>query len=312
MKEYLIELPGAQAFLYERFGANVQHIQEVGRGEWSVAFAYRFEERDYVARFGFFEDDFRRDQIVAAHASDQLPIPQILEIGQYKHGYFVISERAYGEFLDQLDEQAMRAVLPNLLRTLDAVKEIELTGTSGFGHWDARGIAPHANWQEALLDVVNDRPERRIHGWRKSLEEMPENLALFEQLAALFAEMVTDCPNERHLIHNDLLNRNILVEKSRVTAMLDWGDARSGDFLYDIAHLLYWWPWFAQWRDIDIMEEIERHYRVKGQDFKDFHERVRCYQMHIGLESMTYHCYTKRWDHFEWSARRTLSIAGSK
>src|SRR5689334_20154554 len=117
MEQYLVELPGAQAFLCERFGESVQGVQELGRGEWSVAFAYRFEERDYIARFGLFEDDFRRDQIVAAHASDQLPIPQILEIGRHKHGYFAISERAYGNFLDQLDENAMRAVLPNLLCT---------------------------------------------------------------------------------------------------------------------------------------------------------------------------------------------------
>ena len=312
MKEYLIELPGAEAFLHGHFGANVQSIQELGRGEWSVAFAYRFDGHDYVARFGLFDEDFLRDRIVAKYASERLPLPQIVEIGRYKNGFFAISERAYGHFLDRLAENAMRTALPNLLETLDAVKEIELNDTSGFGGWDSRGMAPHASWQDALLDVVNDRPEKRIHGWRKSLEEVPANLALFEQAAALFATKVALCPNERHLIHNDLLNRNILVENNRVTAMLDWGDSRYGDYLYDLAHLLYWWPWFTQWRNIDIQGEIEQHYQTKMVDVKDFYERLQCYQMHIGLDSMAYHGYTKRWDHFEWSVKRTFEVARSK
>jgi hypothetical protein len=81
--------------------------------------------------------------------SERLPLPQIVEIGRYKNGFFAISERAYGHFLDRLDEN-----------------------------------------------------------------------------------------------------------------------------LYDLAHLLYWWPWFTQWRNIDIQGEIERHYQTKMVDVKDFYERL--------------------------------------
>lgn len=44
----------------------------------------------------------------------------------------------------------------------------------------------------------------------------------------------------------------------------------------------------------------------------DFHARLQCYQMHIGLDSMAYHCYTKRWKHFEWSTKRTFEVARSQ
>src|ERR1051326_4410470 len=88
MQDDLIELPGAEAFLHEHFRADVQHIQELGRGEWSVAFAYRFAGYDYVARFGRFEEDFMKDRIVAKYRSERLPIPQIGEIGPYKNGFF--------------------------------------------------------------------------------------------------------------------------------------------------------------------------------------------------------------------------------
>lgn len=77
MKDYLIEFPGAEAFLHEHFGTDVQHIQELGRGEWSVAFTYRLDGHEYVARFGFFDEDFMKDRIVAQYTSERLPIPQI-------------------------------------------------------------------------------------------------------------------------------------------------------------------------------------------------------------------------------------------
>jgi hypothetical protein len=142
MKDDLIDLPGAEAFLHEHFGAGVQHIQELGRGEWSVAFAYRFAGREYVARFGFFEEDFLKDRIVAKYTSERVPIPQIGEIGQYKNGFFALSERAYGHFLEQLDEHAIRAVLPNLLATLDAIQDTELSDTEGLWSVGCKGNSP--------------------------------------------------------------------------------------------------------------------------------------------------------------------------
>ena len=121
MKEYLIQLSDAEKFLHEHLGAGVQHIQELGRGEWSVAFAYRLAGHEYVVRFGLFDEDFMKDRIVAKYTSERLPIPRIGEIGQYKNGFFALSERAYGNFLDKLDENAMRAVRPNLLAKLDVI-----------------------------------------------------------------------------------------------------------------------------------------------------------------------------------------------
>ena len=46
------------------------------------------------------------------------------------------------------------------------------------------------------------------------------------------------CRTTRHVIHGDLLNRNILVDGERINAVLDWGNALYGDHLYDAAWLL--------------------------------------------------------------------------
>jgi len=50
-------------------------------------------------------------------------------------GFFAISERRYGEFLDQLDEIGVKNALASLFLALDAMQEIDIADTSGFGHW---------------------------------------------------------------------------------------------------------------------------------------------------------------------------------
>ena len=50
---------------------------------------------------------------------------------------------------------------------------------------------------------------------------------------------------ERHLIHSDLLNYNVLVADGRISAVIDWGCAMYGDFLYDLAWFEFWAPWYA-------------------------------------------------------------------
>ena len=44
-----------------------------------------------------------------------------------------------------------------------------------------------------------------------------------------------NCPGlsgERHIIHGDLLNRNVLIADSQITAVIDGGNALYGDWLY--------------------------------------------------------------------------------
>jgi hygromycin-B 4-O-kinase len=44
----------------------------------------------------------------------------------------------------------------------------------------------------------------------------------------------------------------VLVRGTRITAIIDWGNALYGDWLYDPAWLISWWPWFPRWQGIDI------------------------------------------------------------
>jgi hygromycin-B 4-O-kinase len=298
-----------EAFLTARFDGEAADVAPLGAGVWSKAYAFRRAGRDYVIRFGAHREDFAKDSLAARYACPALPIPRVVEMGEADGGYYAISERVFGEYIDDVDEARMRALLPALFDALDAARLADLSETTGYGGWDAAGNAPFSSWRAALLDVANDRPVDRIHGWHKRLAASSLGIGPFEEAYARLHALAGTAPEARHLIHSDLLHFNVLVGADRITGVLDWGCGMVGDFLYDLAWLCFWQPWYPAWQRIDFAEEARRHYVAIDLDVPDFDERLRCCQIHIGLAGQAYQAYAGDWANLQDTARRTIEIA---
>jgi hygromycin-B 4-O-kinase len=260
-----------------------------------------------VIRFGDHVDDFRKDQVMADRSSAALPVPAVLEIGSAGDGYFAVSERACGQPLDDLDEAGMRAVLPRLFAALDAMRDMGLPAARGYGMWAPDGTAPACSWAEALLAVNKERA--RLPGWRAALARSPVGTGPFDRAYARLRELAEGLPDERHLVHRDLLSRNVLIQGADITAVIDWGNALYGDWLYDAAWLIHWWPYFPRWRDIDITAELERHWLQQGTAVPDRRRRLEACLLHIGLDLMSYTAYRGRWNDFSRVAEQTSRLA---
>jgi hypothetical protein len=104
--------------------------------------------------------------------------------------------------------------------------------------------------------------------------------------------------------------------------LLDWGASIFGDFLYDVAVLTFWWPYYAEkWGGIDIRGEIERHYADIGLAVPSFRERLRLCELDIGVVHIAYQAaggafgnaaWTAGGGEFgnaAWTARRTAELA---
>jgi hygromycin-B 4-O-kinase len=299
----------AEAFLVARFGQGVSEVSSVEHGEWSRAYKFRLGDSGYIVRFSALDEDFHKDRIAAGFSSRDLPIPSVVEIGKTSDGYFAISERASGGFLDDLDEGQMRAMLPALFAALDAARRVDLASSTGYGSWGVDATAPYATWRAALLAMAEDRAGERTHGWRERLIASPTGSRPFDNALARLDVLIPDGADERHLIHSDLLNFNVLVKDGRISAFVDWGCAMYGDFLYDLAWFEFWSPWYPAWRGIDFRGEAARHFAAIGLDVPRFEERLTCCQIHIGLAAQAYNAFKERWDALEETARHTLAVA---
>ena len=301
---------GARNFLRSRFGATAQ-VTVMRPGEWSAAYAVRTADRDLVARFSAYDEDFEKDAYAARYASPDLPIPPIIEWGAVGDGFYAVARRMPGVHLDGLDETSMRRVLPSLLATLDAVRAVNVFAGAGYGGWRADGSTWYPTWHDYLVGVAEGRATRGSPGWRELLRYSPTHTATFEEGFERIHELVELCPEDRHVVHEDLMNFNVLVDGDRVSAMLDWGSSIYGDFLYDFAKLVFYQPWRPQWRAIDFAAAARTHYETLGVAVPHFAERLRCYCLREGISGMAYSAFRQRWAEVDRKARRVLEFARS-
>ena len=69
------------------------------------------------------------------------------------------------------------------------------------------------------------------------------------------------------------------VDGDAVTAIFDWGCAFAGDFLYDVATILFWTPWYSALNDVDLLTADARAFRGRRR------RPARCHEAPRGMRS---------------------------
>ena len=298
--------PAEAADALARLGHTACDIVPLSGGLWSAAFAFAEDGREYVVRFHDRRDDLEKDRFAYRWASDALRTPRIVEVGSFRLGGYGISERVHGQEIDSLDEAALRRVLPSLLRALDGTRSADLSGTRGYGLWHGDGHGEFGSWHDALLGIARGRDDMAER--RALLAATDIGTEAFDAGLAAMRELLPLATEERHLAHNDLLYHNVLADQ-RGVVLLDWGASIYGDFLYDAALLIFWWPYFRQWSGIDVEAEILRHYADLGLEIPHLAERLRCCELHIGIDHIAFQAGHGRLDDARWTARHTHELA---
>ena len=93
-------LDEVRRFLTARHGGTVADLELLHGGFWSAAYGYRVDERELVLRFGQVRDWFEMDRAAMAYNAPDLPVPEVLEIGDAFGGSYAISVRHHGRFLE--------------------------------------------------------------------------------------------------------------------------------------------------------------------------------------------------------------------
>jgi fructosamine-3-kinase len=279
-----------QSFLSSITQPDATNIVPVSGGDWSQAFFFEREGDHKIIRFSQTNEDFLKDQFAHGFTSPGLPIPEIEEIGTAFGGYYAISPKIEGTMIDHLNPEAMRSFTPNLLKLFNALRTADLAGTSGYGGWDHAGQGQYQSWSDFLLSINRDDSSSRI-AWRPALEKRPDTKALFDRVYQVMHDLLPKLPNTRHLIHNDLLHFNLLLNDGNVAGVIDWGCSLYGDYLYDLAMFDLWQFYYPSMQGIDFKGEAKSFFADQGADITNFEARLKCYQCHLTLDSIKYTSY---------------------
>lgn len=282
----------------------------VGEGAWSQAFVFELDSKRRVIRLSKESENFERDQLAGAYNRPGLPVPQILELGEFQGWNYAISEFAAGAYFEVLPANELVRVAPSVAQLLVALQRVDISHTTGYGHWDATGNGAHTTWQEYLLSVRDEPANSMIAGWKSNLENSGMGMTLFDAIYTVFERKVALCPADRHLIHSDLLNRNVLVTNGEISAVLDWGSSLYGDFLYDLAWFEFYAPWYPSFSVSELVPGLWQALQNSGANLENAQERVRCYQLHIGLDSVAYNAFRENWAGANEAAEYTKGLVG--
>ena len=279
----IIEESAILNLLAKTFDQPIQDLAPIQSGHISQVFSFKCNHRDYILHFSkelmgsFGKDKFMFDTFAAPN----IPIPPVLELGEVDGLYYAISQKMPGRELDKLSRDEYFNTLPSNMATLLAIHQTDVSKYSGYSWLDETGNGMMASWEETLTSVMLENPDD-FHGRWHTLFETVLDRPYFEAAFQKMQSLIPFSPNKRYLIHRDYEYNNVLAENGKVTAVLDWGMASYGDFVYDIAYLDFWRG------NVDLASHFREFYTQNGMDVSHFDERFTCCTLYIGLDGMRF------------------------
>jgi hypothetical protein len=161
------------------------------------------------------------------------------------------------------------------------------------------GIGRFASWTQYLLSFYD---QKFAFTWPELIQQTFLEQEVYETCFNAMKRLLAYCPTEKYLVHGDFGFDNVLSEGQHITGVLDWADARLGDFVYDLAYLDFWSkdiPYAALWQ-----EEAT----ASGNRIPHFEERRRCYMLHIGLQGLAIAALTANEQSYMRIRERTRAV----
>jgi aminoglycoside phosphotransferase (APT) family kinase protein len=281
----------AQEFLAGKYGA-VEELRSLRGGFWSSAYAFSHAGRELVLRFGPNKDWFEADRAALAFASRDLPVPEVIEVGEAFDGVYAISVRCYGINLEDVRPDQADTTGPMLASLLAALYNVPKSSDLPV-RWHERPSRSNLTWRGSLSERLEDEPHQKAHGWRAALADHSDLRRVARAAEARVSDLIEACPERRDLIHGDLLHANVLVteDASHVNAVFSWKRSLRGDFPFDTAWCTFccaiWYPGIAAANPWDHIRR-EPSIRNDADAWIDAAVRRHCYELHIGLTALAW------------------------
>jgi hygromycin-B 4-O-kinase len=294
MSTYKTQINQAQVeqFLQKYLRMPKVSIEIMADGEVSEAFSFEDKDGSHVIRIskhgtrGFLKDSFAHTHF----ASGDLPIPTILDIGEFGDGlHYTISTKAPGQTLDKFSSDEIETLIPKIFHVLGTIHALS-PAREGYGLWDEHGNGWCGSWrEEQIASLHQDDKETRAASFY--------NTELHNKLRNKITQLLDFCPNERQLVHGDFGFSNVVSDGKDITGVLDWEMSMYGDPLYDVAWLDFW-DTKHNYHNI-----FKKYYEKQGDLPSNYDKRVLAYKLQIGLSSLGFFARSRQADKYVFAKR---------
>ena len=279
----------------------VKDVVPLAGGFWSAAFGYTVDDRELVFRLGTIPEGFEADRAAMEYNSPELPVPEILHIGEAIGWPCAISVRHHGRFLESIEPSEADVTRHTVGRLLGALRAAPKSG---------QPTHEPRSWRRWLLSGLVDDPTSRTAGWRRSLAADSALNALFVACERRVTELVEACPERRDLVHGDLLHGNVLLtpDGAAVSAVFSWKCSVRGDFLFDTAWCTFWGPWHPGVASAEPWEATVTATDLTEADLTDAAVRHHCYELQIGASHFGWYLWTQDKENLRKAAMQAAQI----
>ena len=271
----------------------VTEIAPISGGFWSAAYTYRVGADEFVLRLSDMPDWFAIDAAAMQFTAPDLPIPEVIDVGEALGHQYAISRRHYGRFVEDVSVEDADAVGGALKRLLAALRAVPSTPDNAIV-WHEPDATAGLTWCDFLRSGLIDKPDSIVSGWRKKLAENGRIEAIFKACESRIEELLPYCPERRDLVHGDLLHQNVLISEdaTRVTAIFSWKCSVRGDFLFDIAWCTFWGSWHPGIAAADLWWRTLNAPELSETDMIDAPLRHHCYELQIAASHFGWNVWT--------------------
>jgi hygromycin-B 4-O-kinase len=227
---------------------------------------------------GVTKERFFRDRL----QSVGVPLREVIQDGTYQGLKYTIAKKSRGNGLTSLPPAEFVSVLPAVYDILLAISSVDMTGTQGYGGFNESGFGPDETWQMYLSKIRDEEPGQFFGNWHEMFDTTFLEKDRFEAYYSQMMRHINFIPVPRLLVHGAFGYDNVLIENGKVTAVLDWQDAKFGDPLFDIAYLDFWLSSF------NLLESYKTYCAEHGIHYSDYRDRVLASKYYNALSAMLF------------------------
>lgn len=285
-----VEMHVVRGILEGCIGHAPEEVRRISSGQISSTFECVGKKESYVVQFT--EPDMAAGLDIERRFGQRLaqagiPLRAVICDGAHDGLRWTVTRKVLGERMTALRADVYEESLPAVFDTLLALSSIDVGDSTGYGWLDANGQGGWQTWEGHLSFVQDEEPEQMFYGkWHGLFEATFLERPRFEGYFRRMTRLLEGVQAPRRLVHGGFGYDNILVHEGKVSAVLDWQDARFGDPLFDVAYLDFW-P-----SGIDLVNRFEAHCGKRGALPEDYRSRVKCYKYYIGLDAMRFFAKT--------------------